>query len=179
MAKRSITDVEIGLIKAMLGRKMKNSDIQLYFNRPDRKVNSGRITGIGNGSYSNSKTIAAASTADLDAFLSDAASSVSAQPDDPLSETRIRAHFSEGMEFGVSAGAKLTSASVRQILASSTKTSGFGQSQHLPITRAEFCSLESSTRTRKARLGRIGATQLADWTQLNSLTLIQRTSQLE
>lgn len=98
MAKRSITDVEIGLIKAMLGQKMKNSDIQLYFNRPDRKVNSGRITGIGNGSYSNSKAIAAATTAELDAFLSNAASSASAQPDDPLAQARISAHFTEGAD---------------------------------------------------------------------------------
>lgn len=95
MSKRSITDVEIGLIKAMLGRKMKNSDIQLYFNRPDRKVNSGRITGIGNGSYSNSTAIAAASSAELDAFLSSAVSLPSIQPDDPLSQACISAHFFE------------------------------------------------------------------------------------
>jgi hypothetical protein len=78
MGKRSITDTEIALIKAMLGRKMKNSDIQLYFNRPDRKVNSGRITGIGNGSYSNSNAIAAATPSELDAFLATRSSVVSA-----------------------------------------------------------------------------------------------------
>lgn len=51
MAKRSITDEEISLIKAMLKRGHKNQDIQFHFNRPDRPVNSGRITGIRNGSY--------------------------------------------------------------------------------------------------------------------------------
>jgi hypothetical protein len=101
MAKRSITDAEIGLIKAMLGRKMKNSDIQLYFNRPDRKVNSGRITGIGDGSYSNSKAIPAASGDHLDTFLANSASlgsAGSAQPDDPLSQARISAHFAKGAD---------------------------------------------------------------------------------
>ena len=38
MPKRSITDEEIGLIKAMLARGMKNRDIQFYFNRQDRPV---------------------------------------------------------------------------------------------------------------------------------------------
>ena len=51
MAKRSITDEEIGLIKAMLARGMANKDIQFYFNRQDRAVNSGRITGIRDRSY--------------------------------------------------------------------------------------------------------------------------------
>lgn len=51
MPKRSITDEEIGLIKAMLARGMKNKDIQFYFNRQDRAVNSGRITGIRDRSY--------------------------------------------------------------------------------------------------------------------------------
>lgn len=51
MAKRSITDPEIALIKAMLARSMKNRDIQFYFNRQDRPVNSGRITGIRDGTY--------------------------------------------------------------------------------------------------------------------------------
>lgn len=38
MPKRSITDEEIGLIKAMLARGMANKDIQFYFNRQDRAV---------------------------------------------------------------------------------------------------------------------------------------------
>jgi len=101
MSKRSITDIEIGLIKAMLGRRMKNSDIQLFFNRPDRKVNSGRITGISNGSYSDSKTIAPASSADLDAFLSNFSSLSSgggAPLDDPLSQASIASHFAKGAD---------------------------------------------------------------------------------
>lgn len=67
MAKRSIKDDEIGLIKAMLGRGMKNRDIQFYFNRQDRPVNSGRITGIRDGSYG--PEVPKAEKSALDAFL--------------------------------------------------------------------------------------------------------------
>ncbi|MBB3352970.1 hypothetical protein FHT70_002910 [Rhizobium sp. BK049] len=68
MAKRSITDQEIALIKTMLfSRRMKNRDIQFYFNRPDRPVNSGRITQIRSGTYG--PTIPQASEEELDAFL--------------------------------------------------------------------------------------------------------------
>jgi hypothetical protein len=67
--KRSITDEEISLIKAMASRKMKNKDIQFFFNRPDRAVNSGRITGIIGGSYGDSASIQAANDKKLDAFL--------------------------------------------------------------------------------------------------------------
>ncbi|MBB4641493.1 AlbA family DNA-binding domain-containing protein [Rhizorhapis suberifaciens] len=67
MAKRSIHDEEIGLIKAMLGRGMKNRDIQFYFNRQDRPVNSGRITGIRDGSYG--PEVPTAEKSALDTFL--------------------------------------------------------------------------------------------------------------
>lgn len=67
--KRSITDKEIALIKAMAARGMKNKDIQFFFNRPDRSVNSGRITGIKDGSYSDAASIPAANKTSLDAFL--------------------------------------------------------------------------------------------------------------
>ncbi|CAN5213249.1 hypothetical protein BH10PSE2_BH10PSE2_11910 [soil metagenome] len=69
MPSRSITTDEIALIKAMLARGMKNKNIQFYFNRPDRAVNSGRITGIATGIYSDSSQIQAADNATLDAFL--------------------------------------------------------------------------------------------------------------
>lgn len=67
MPRRSITDEEIGLIKAMLRRGMRNRDIQFYFNRQDRPVNSGRITGINTGNYG--PEVAEATDAGLDAFL--------------------------------------------------------------------------------------------------------------
>ncbi len=51
MPRRSITDEEIGLIKAMLARGMANKDIQFYFNRQDRSVNSGRVTQIKQRTY--------------------------------------------------------------------------------------------------------------------------------
>lgn len=69
MSKRSITDTEIAIVKAMLQRKIKNKDIQFFFNRPDRPVNSGRITGIRDGSYGSSKDISPVSDQQLDAFI--------------------------------------------------------------------------------------------------------------
>jgi hypothetical protein len=67
--KRSISDEEIALIKAMVGRKMKGKDIQFFFNRPDRSVNSGRISDIKTGRYSNSAFISPAKDNELEAFL--------------------------------------------------------------------------------------------------------------
>lgn len=69
MPKRSISDEEIALIKAMLDRGMKNKDIQFFFNRPERSVNSGRITGIRNGTYSNAKDIPAADAGIIEEFI--------------------------------------------------------------------------------------------------------------
>ena len=84
MPKRSITDEEIGLIKAMLARGMLNRDIQFHFNRPDRPVNSGRITGIKQGRYGADAPAAAASA--LDAFLDERRRGL------PLAD-RVRRHF--------------------------------------------------------------------------------------
>ena len=67
MPKRSISDVEIGVIKAMLLKGMMNRDIQVYFNRQDRPVNSGRITQIRLGSYG--PNVEVASEGELNAFL--------------------------------------------------------------------------------------------------------------
>lgn len=66
---RSITDEEIGLIKALLARAERNVDIQFYFNRQDRPVNSGRISQIRNGTYG--PKIPSATDQELDAFLND------------------------------------------------------------------------------------------------------------
>jgi hypothetical protein len=54
----------------MLASGMKNKNIQFFFNRPDRPVNSGRITGISNGTYAKSKDIPAASQKALNEFIS-------------------------------------------------------------------------------------------------------------
>ena len=67
MGRRSITDQEIALIKAMLALGMKNKDIQFSFNRPDRAVNSGRISQIRDGSYG--AEVPQATAAELHAFL--------------------------------------------------------------------------------------------------------------
>ncbi|MCO4053685.1 MAG: ATP-binding protein [Bosea sp.] len=100
MPKRSITDEEISLIRAMLARKMKNRDIQFYFNRQDRPVNSGRITQIRDGSYG--PNVAASTDAELAAFLSlfkPSAVGVAvpeATPSTPLSRTDLaRALFAK------------------------------------------------------------------------------------
>jgi hypothetical protein len=53
----------------MLDRGMKNKDIQFFFNRPDRPVNSGRISTIASGTYSNSRKLTAASDSELDNFV--------------------------------------------------------------------------------------------------------------
>ena len=54
----------------MLEAGYANKDIQFYFNSPDRAVNSGRITEIADGSYSDSKDIPAATSEELDFFIS-------------------------------------------------------------------------------------------------------------
>lgn len=106
MTRRSITDQEIALIKAMLNRGMKNKDIQFFFNRPDRSVNSGRITGIRNGTYGASKSITPATTAVLERFIAKSPSngrvgaiavpaSQENSEDDPLSTERISRLFSK------------------------------------------------------------------------------------
>ncbi|MDA5193292.1 AlbA family DNA-binding domain-containing protein [Govanella unica] len=66
---RSITDKEIALIKAMCLRGMMNKDIQFFFNRPERPVNSGRITDIKNGTYSEAANISPVDDNALDKFL--------------------------------------------------------------------------------------------------------------
>lgn len=66
---RSITDEEIGLIKAMLARGERNVDIQFFFNRPERPVNSGRISQIRNGTYG--PRVPTATQEELDRFLAD------------------------------------------------------------------------------------------------------------
>src|SRR5260370_30214537 len=69
MAKRLITDEEIALIKGMLTQGMKNKDIQFFFNRPERPVNSGRISDIGKGAYSTSANIPASSAKKTKEFI--------------------------------------------------------------------------------------------------------------
>ncbi|MEQ8332512.1 ATP-binding protein [Nisaea sp.] len=99
MPRRSITDEEIGLIKAMLRRGMRNRDIQFYFNRQDRPVNSGRITGIRSDTYG--PEVPEASDAELDAFLATFAPAEvgvviggGGQPELTLAD-RARARFAE------------------------------------------------------------------------------------
>ena len=105
MPKRSITDEEIGLIKAMLRMGMKNKDIQFYFNRQDRAVNSGRITGIRDRSYG--PEVASATEEEARAFMaqfkpSEIVSPLAAQtaPEtiDPVAEKTLCSFFSKGAD---------------------------------------------------------------------------------
>jgi hypothetical protein len=64
--KRNMTDVEVGLARAMLAKGMKNDQAHFYFNRADRLISSGRIAQIKDGSYA--KDVAAASDDELAAF---------------------------------------------------------------------------------------------------------------
>ncbi|MFG1432124.1 ATP-binding protein [Xanthobacter sp. V2C-8] len=96
MAKRSISDSEIGLIKSMLAKGMKNKDIQFYFNRPDRAVNSGRVSQIKTGSYG--PEVPPASTSELDVFLSSHTSTTilrETSPLDPFANKILDSMFTE------------------------------------------------------------------------------------
>lgn len=64
--KRTMTDEEVGLARAMLAKGMKNDQVHFYFNRVDRLISSGRIAQIKEGSYA--KDVAAASNDELAAF---------------------------------------------------------------------------------------------------------------
>lgn len=107
MPKRTITDEEIGLIKAMLKRGMANKDIQFYFNRQDRAVNSGRITGVRDRSYG--PEVPRATDEELDAFLANfSAPSVAAPviqaapaaegPRDPIGSAVLQSFFAKNAE---------------------------------------------------------------------------------
>ncbi|WP_172976555.1 hypothetical protein [Roseivivax sp. THAF40] len=63
----TLEDWEVSLIKAMLARKFQNNTIQFYFNRPDRAVNSGRISEIKSGD--RWADVPPADNHDLDEFL--------------------------------------------------------------------------------------------------------------
>jgi hypothetical protein len=65
--KRSMTDVEVGLARAMLAKGMKNDEVHFYFNRVDRLISSGRIAQIKDGSYA--KDVAPASDDELASFV--------------------------------------------------------------------------------------------------------------
>ena len=104
MPRRSITDEEIGLIKAMLARGMANKAIQFYFNRQDRAVNSGRISGIKHRDYG--PEVPKASDEALSAFIANFTSSelsapgivvetTPAAPLDAMDEKMLRSFFAK------------------------------------------------------------------------------------
>lgn len=88
---------------------MKNKDIQFFFNRPDRPVNSGRITGIRDGTYGPSAQIEPAADATVEMFLatnsapSEAPTAAIPSPTktpkpDPLDVIVIKSFFNEKPE---------------------------------------------------------------------------------
>src|SRR5262245_52281273 len=66
-SRRSISDEEIALIRAMVRRGIDKTTIQAYFTHPDRTVQSGRITNINRETYGPG--IVAATDEELDKFL--------------------------------------------------------------------------------------------------------------
>ncbi|MEO9530288.1 hypothetical protein [Roseibium sp.] len=62
-----LEDFEVALIKNLLNRGMRNADIQFYFNRPNRRVNNGRISEIKGGV--RGEGIAPASEHETDEFI--------------------------------------------------------------------------------------------------------------
>jgi hypothetical protein len=61
-----MSDVEVGLARAMLAKGMKNDQVHFYFNRADRLISSGRIAQIKDGSYA--KNVVAAGEDELTMF---------------------------------------------------------------------------------------------------------------
>jgi hypothetical protein len=65
--RRTMTDGEIALAKAMLKRGMKNDVIHYFFNQSDRLISPGRITQIKQKKYGTA--VEEASQSELEAFL--------------------------------------------------------------------------------------------------------------
>src|SRR4051812_882642 len=89
MAKnRHMSDEEVGLIRAMLAKGMKNDQVHFYFNRADRLISFGRIAQIKNGSYA--KEVSAASEDELQVFLAKwGADHATVYPKGPQSPTDV------------------------------------------------------------------------------------------
>lgn len=88
----------------MLAQGMANKDIQFYFNRQDRAVNSGRISGIKSKDYGPS--VPAATSEELEKFLKNftdpaltgpsiSATAVPREPTDPMDGSRLRSFFAK------------------------------------------------------------------------------------
>ena len=107
----------------MLKRGLKNNEIQFYFNRQDRSVNSGRITQIKNNDYGPA-SLRAVSDQELADFMAafkpaDVGTTIIAQssPLAPPSKAEIaRSLFEKASENGASKMAKRTSTSASRIL---------------------------------------------------------------
>src|SRR5262249_43348166 len=96
MAKnRNMSDQEVGLVRAMLAKGMKNDQIHFYFNRADRLISSGRIAQIKKGTYA--KDVPAADEDQLQAFLAkwdaDHATVYAKGPQSPTDVEYIQAMF--------------------------------------------------------------------------------------
>lgn len=128
MKSRSINDEEISLIKSMLGRGMSNSAIQFFFNRKDRPVNSGRITGIRNGSYSNSKIIPIASDDATSSFI-ESFDRRALRIDTPITPPTV----SNGLS---SASFKEVKSSLQSFVGNDVENNG--NYEQLPISQAEL-----------------------------------------
>jgi hypothetical protein len=85
---RNMSDEEVGLVRAMLAKGMKNDQVHFYFNRADRLISSDRVAQIRRGSYA--KDIPAASEDELQVFLTKwAADHATVYPKGPQSPTDV------------------------------------------------------------------------------------------
>lgn len=87
-----MTDEEIGLVKAMVKRGIRNDTIHFYFNRSDRLISSGRIAQIKMGKYGASVQEAAPEA--LDVFLQ-AHEHLASRPASPVGRSTVMKLFSE------------------------------------------------------------------------------------
>jgi hypothetical protein len=151
MPRRSITDEEIGLIKAMLARRMANKDIQFFFNRQDRAVNSGRITGIRDRSYG--PEVPKATDEELSDFIKNFAApqlaapgividAAPAAPPDAMDEKVLRAFFAKEASCAWRCTAGETDEFECKDSASATSASRCVPSRALPTIAAATCSSE-------------------------------------
>jgi len=91
VGRRSMTNEEIALAKAMLLTGLRNDQIHFFFNRPDRLLSSGRIAQIKKGSYGSD--VGAATPVQLEAFLASHGTRVHIKTISPINDNVLRAMF--------------------------------------------------------------------------------------
>jgi len=102
MAQPTLEIWEVALIKAMLARGYANKDVQFFFNRPDRAVNSGRVSEIKGGD--RWAEVGPADDHDLDEFLDH---HPSANPYRPDGEPELPTQRNSASQFRIDADGRI------------------------------------------------------------------------